>query len=344
MWSRRNSRLRAAFVAVGFVAASCGGSSIPEDDVVARVNGSAILLADLEEEYRMSIRGVAAPPDAEEADDIKLQILNEMITNEILLQIAARYELTASEEEVDARFDELRSQYSDSAFQELMASRGIDEPAFREEIRTSVTIEKLLNMEVTSRISVSDEDIRDFFERNSESFNLPESIYLSHILVTPAVEPELNNIEDDDAASVEEARAKAERLLERIQGGEDFGTLARRYSEDPSTAPANGELGYQPLEAIEQLDPVLAEAVREMDAGDIYPQVLETQFGFHILRLVDREAGGQKDLSDPRVENEIRQIIFGRRNQLLRGAYYEQVRNEAEIENHFAERILQQAF
>ncbi len=326
------------------MAASCGGSDIPGADVVARVNGREILLVDLEDQYRMSIRGVAVPPEGEEADDIKLQILNEMITSEILLQIAGRYGVTASEEEVDARFEELRSQYSDSAFQDLMESRGIDEPAFRRELATSVTIEKLLNMEVTSRISVSDEDIREFYERNTESFNLPESIYLSHILVTPGAEPELNNLEDDDAGTVEEALAKAERLLERVREGEDFGTLARRFSEDPSTAPANGELGYQPLEAIEQLDPVLAEAVRELEAGDTYPQVLETQFGFHILRLVDREAGGQKDLSDPRVENEIRQIIFGRRNQLLRGAYYEQVRNEAEIENYFARRILDQAF
>jgi peptidyl-prolyl cis-trans isomerase SurA len=333
-----------AFVVVGFVVAACGGSDSPDADVVARVNGREIFLADLEDQYRMSVRGVAALPEAEEADDIKLQILNEMITNEILLQIAERYDLTAAAEEVDARFEELRSQYSDSAFQELLESRGIDEAAFREELQTSVTIEKLLNMEVTSRIAVSDEDIRDFYERNTESFNLPESIYLSHILVTPGAEPELNNLEGDDAETAEEALAKAERLLERVREGEDFGSLARRFSEDPSTVPANGELGYQPLQAIEQLDPVLAGAVRGMEAGDTYPQVIETPFGFHIVRLVDREPGGQKDLSDPRVENEIRQIIFGRRNQLLRGAYYEQVRNEAEIENYFARRILERAF
>jgi peptidyl-prolyl cis-trans isomerase SurA len=333
----------AVLLAVGLVA-SCGGSPPPGSDVVARVNGQDIMAAALEEQYAMSVRGVGTPPHAEEADDIKLQILNEMITNEILLQLAEDYGLIAADAEVDVRFDEVRSQYSDTGFEDLIDGRGITEAEFRDELRTSVTIEKLLNMEVTSRISVSDDDIREFYDRNAESFNLPESLYLAHILITPTPEVGLNNLEDDDAESEEEAREKAGRLLDEIHAGADFGAIARRFSEDPSTVPMNGELGYQPLDAIAQLDPTLAEAVAGMDVGETYPRVIPTRFGLHILKLIDREPGGQKDLSDPRVENEIRQIIFNRRNQLLRGAYYEQVRNDAEVENYFAGRILDRAF
>src|SRR5438094_10209014 len=130
---------------------------------------------------------------------------------------------------------------------------------------------------------------------------------MPHILVTPDAAPDLRNGQNDDAKTGDEARQKAARLLKDVQGGNDFATVARESSEDPSSGPNGGDLNFQPLQAIENIDPRLAQAVQKMRAGETYPQVIETRYGFHILKLLEKDAGGQKDLADPRVQANVRQ-------------------------------------
>jgi peptidyl-prolyl cis-trans isomerase SurA len=77
-----------------------------------------------------------------------------------------------------------------------------------------------------------------------------------------------------------------------------------------------------------------------MRVGETYPQVIETRFGFHILKLLEKEPGGQKDLSDPRVEANVRQTIFNNKDQMLKNAYSEVTRNKAKVVNYLAQRIL----
>ena len=333
-----------ALLAMTLIVSACSAAVTAPENVVARVNGVDISADQLEEQYRRNFPDIDPPPDEEEADDLKLQVLNDMITNEILMQLAADRELTATDAEVDVRFNEFKSQYSAERFQELLDEQQITTDGVRRELQSSLTIEKLVNMEITSKISVSESDIEDFYNRNIESFDLPETFYISHILITPVPENDLNNLEGDDATTLAEARQKAARLLLDVQAGQDFGTMARRFSEDPSSVPSSGEIGFQPIESIAGVDPALAEAVLQMQVGETFPGVIETRFGFHILKLIDQDAGGQKDLTDTRVEADIRQIIFNRRDQLLRAAFYEQTRNAAEIENFFAARILNRSF
>jgi peptidyl-prolyl cis-trans isomerase SurA len=312
--------------------------------VAARVNGADITVARLEEEYQANIKGLDPLPDQEEADRLKLELLNDIVTNQIMMQLAAQRELTATNAEVDAKFNEYKAQYSAERFQELLDEQGMTTDGVRGDLRISMTIEKLVNMEITSRISVSDGDIEAFFEQNMASFDFPKAFFISHILITPVEDLDINNLEGDDATTLEEARDKANGLLRQIQGGQDFGAMARRYSEDPSSVPTSGEIGFQPIESIAGVDQALAEAVVQMRVGEIYPNPVETRFGFHLVKLLDMDEGGPKDWSDPRVENDIRQIIFNRRDQLLRGAFYERARNEADVENYYAQRILERAF
>ena len=324
--------------------AACGTSTNAPSSVVARVNGVDITAEELDEAYLSNILGVDPAPDEEEADDLKLQLLTEIVTNTIMMQMAQERGLTATDAEVDVRFNEYKSQYSAERFQEMLDAQQLTTDSMRDELRTALTIEKLVNMEITSKISVSDADIEEFFERNMASFNFPEAFLISHILITPVADADINNLEGDDATTVDEARDKATRLLRQIQGGQDFGTMARRYSEDPSSVATNGEIGFQPLDAIAGVDPALAQTVLNMRVGETYPSPVETRFGFHLLKLIDMDPGGQKDLSDPRVESDIRQIIFNRRDQLLRGAFYETARDEAAVQNFFAQRILDRTY
>ena len=332
-----------ALIAALLVLASCGSASKASADVVARVNGKDIMTAQLEKQFQNRLNGAEQPPSAEEAQDLKLQVLNQLINDQILLEMASTAGLSATDAEVDVKFNEFKNQYTEEKFKDLLKEQKMTIDDIRNELRKSITIDKLVNKEITSKISVTDAEIKNFYEKNKESFNLPESYHIAHILVTPVADPDLRNGKSDDAKSPEEARQKAARLLREVQGGRDFATVAKESSEDPSSGPNGGDLNFQPLQAIENIDPRLAQAVQKMRAGETFPQVIETRFGFHILKLMEKDAGGQKDLSDPRVQAQVRQVIFNRKDQTLKNAFSEAARNKATVMNYLAERILASA-
>jgi len=124
------------------------------------------------------------------------------------------------------------------------------------------------------------------------------------------------------------------------------------YSEDPSTAPNGGDLGIVPESALKQpqIDPVIRETVLKLRAGQ-YSQVIRTQVNpatrqannFLIVKLIAMEPAGQRELSDPRVEQEIRTQLQDRREQLLKAAYYEVMHDQAKVENYYAEKVLSDA-
>src|SRR5437899_1172093 len=274
-----------ALIAALLVLASCGSASKASADVVARMNGKHITTAQLEKQFQNRLNGAEQPTSLEEAQDLKLQVLNQLINDQILLEMASTAALSATDAEVDVKFNEFKNQYTEKKFKDMLKEQKMTIDDIRNELRKSITIDKLVNKEITSKISVTDAEIKNFYQKNKESFNLPESYHISHILVTPVADPELHNGKNDDAKSADEARTKASRLLRVVQSGQDFSTIARDYSEDPSSAGAGGDLNFQPLQAIENIDPRLAQAVQRMKTGETFPQVIETRFGFHIFKL-----------------------------------------------------------
>jgi len=325
-----------------FVSSCNQTRSIPAN-VAARVNGVDITFDQLDAEFARAIAGADPVPGPEQAQDLKLQLLSDMIGNEVLLQLAAADGLTATDAEVEVQFTEFRNQYSEERFEELLNQQGSTMDDVRQDIRDSLTIEKLINKEVTSKITITQAEIEAFYNDNVESFNLPEGFHVAHILVTPERDLTVTNSTGDDATTPEEAAAKAQRLLREIQGGLDFAVVARQYSEDPTTAQTGGDLGFQPMEVLAGVGSAFSDAVSEMRVGETYPRVVATQFGYHLLKLIDQDAGGQKDLSDPQVEAQVRQVLFNQRDQILRAAFFETIRNDSDVQNFLARQILEQA-
>jgi len=336
------SILSLAALAALLVTASCSSETTASADVAARVNGKEITMAELEKEFQTRT-STEQPPSNEEAQDLKLQLLNQMINDRIVMEMATKAGLTATDAEVDVKFNEFKSQGTEEQLQETLKQQKMSVDDVKAEMRKRLTIEKLVNKEITSKISVSEAEIKAFFDKNKENFNLPEGFHIAHILVTPDVVPELNNGNKDDAKTPEEARAKAARLLREVQTGQDFATLARGFSEDPSTAPAGGDLNFQSIDTIGNTAPALAAAVKRMKVGETFPQIIETQFGFHILKLLEKDPGGQKELSDPRVQAQVRQVIFNRKDTLYKNAFSANLQNGAQITNYLAQRILESA-
>src|SRR5205814_10705905 len=137
--------------------------------------------------------------------------------DQILLEQASAANLNATDAEVDVKFNEFKGQYSEEKFQEQLKDQKMTVDDIRAELRKGITLDKLVNKEITSKISVTDAEIKTFYDKNKESFNLPESYHIAHILVTPVADPELHNGKNDDAKSADEATQKAARLLKEVQ-------------------------------------------------------------------------------------------------------------------------------
>ena len=326
-----------------FAGASCSsGRPKIAPDTAAIVNQSEIKISEVDKVFQNRVKQASQTPVAEEAATLKLNILNQLIMDEILMGHASKENLTASEAEVNAKFTDFKKNYSEEKFQQFLKDQGMTVGDIRRELLKNATIEKLYNKEITSKISVAEAEIRDYFSKNRANYNLPERWHVMHILVTPWPDPQINNAKNDDAKTDEAARQKVQNLLQRILSGEDFATIARDYSEDSSTAPIGGDLRLLSAEQLDALDPksLFAKAVRNLKTGETFRSVIVTKYGYHIVKLQEKEAAGQHDLTDPRVQSEVRQAIFARKEALLKAAFLEMARNEATVRNLLAERIL----
>jgi peptidyl-prolyl cis-trans isomerase SurA len=256
------------------------------------------------------------------------------------MQRAAKDNLTATEAEVTSKFADFKKDYTEEKFQQFLKDQGFTTDDLRRELAKNATIEKLYNKEITSKITVSESEISEYFNKNKQNYNLPESWHVQHILITPFRDQQLNNTKGDDAKTDEEARQKVQTLLRKILGGEDFGIVARDYSEDPTSAPNGGDLRLLSAQQLEGIDTRFRQVVQSLRVGETFPSPVPTKYGYHIIKLLEKERGGQHDLTDPKVQADIRQVIFNRKETLLKTAYLEVVRNGATVQNFLAQKIL----
>jgi len=193
---------------LSLVGCSSNSASV-SGDIVARVNSRQITQAELEKQYQQRINGAPQAPTPEESQALKFQLIQQMIDDEILLQMAAAQGLNATDAEVETKYTDFKSQYTEEQFQESLKQQKIQPEDIKADMRKALTLEKLVTKEITSRINVSQVEINDLFEKNKERFNLPEGYHVQHILVTPFVESQVTNAKRDDAKSPAEAQAKA---------------------------------------------------------------------------------------------------------------------------------------
>jgi len=143
-----------------------------------------------------------------------------------------------------------------------------------------------------------------------------------------------------------EARRKITEAYKRLESGDDFAGIAAKFSEDPDTARNGGELGPMPESQLKNTDQATRDAILKLKPGqfsEVIPVVNPTThqpFGYRIVKLIGKEAAGQRDLNDPQVQQFIRNQLRSQREQILRAAYDEVLRDNAELHNYFAEGIL----
>ena len=321
----------------------------PSADVVATVNGKEILRAELERNYQASLEGGPQAPSPQEADIRRLGVLRQMIQDEILQQEAAKLNLTASDEDVNAKLTEIKTPYTEDQFSNLLKQRNLTLDDFKREIRRSLTRDKLMNKEIESKINVTDAQIAAYYNAHKADFNLIEPTYhVAQIVVTTAPAQQTANLENSKASGDADAKKKIDTLYSRLESGQDFATVAANFSEDPNTAPNGGDMGFVPESQL-RAHPEAYDAISKLKPDqftDVMP-VYESGPGhrvsyYAIYKLLSREPAGQRELTDPRVRQAIHQQLHDNDAQLLRTAYLETLQDEARVRNFLAEQILKQ--
>ena len=313
---------------------------------MATVDGRKIFRADVQKYYDNQLASAQQAPTGEQATALRLNILHQMIDDEIIMRRAEKLGLLATDEEVDRKYSEYKAPFSQEEFDKRLAEKKITEADFKRNIRRSMTVEKVMNKEVSSKINVTDQDVTDYYTAHKGEFNLIEPQYhLAQILVTPQPNPQAHN-QNDKAQNEADARKKIQMVSNRLDSGDDFGTLAMKYSEDPETSGNGGDLGTVPESSLRNTDPPTRDAVVKLKPGQ-YSSVISVvnpatkqALGYRIVKVVSKEPAGQRDLSDPRVQQAIRSQLHDRREQLLKAAYFEVLRDSAKVENYYAKHVL----
>jgi peptidyl-prolyl cis-trans isomerase SurA len=319
-------------------------------DVMASVNGRRIYRSEVDKYYANQTAGSDQKPTGEQAVSLRLSILNELIETEILMRRAEKLGLLATDEEVERKLNEIKSPYTAEEFNKRLQEKKISLDDFRHDLRRSLTQDKVLNKEITSRINITDHDVSSYYNEHKAEFNLIEPQYhLAKILVTSLPVPQAHNLQNSKAQNDGDARKKIQMISNRLDSGDDFATLAMNYSEDPETSNNGGDLGMAPESALKQADPATREAVMKLKPGQYTPVITivnpanRQASAYMIVKLIAKEPAGQRDLNDPRVQQAIRQQLRDRREQLLKAAYFETLRDDAKITNYYADEILKNA-
>lgn len=340
------ARFAAALSAATLLAVLAACNSQTGGDVMATVDGRKIFRSDVDKYYDNNVASAQQVPTGEQATALRLNILKQMIDDEILMRRAEKLGLLATDEEVDRKYNEIKSPFSQEEFDKRLKDKKITLADFKRDIRRSITVEKVMNKEVSSKINVTDQDITDYYQAHKGEFNLIEPTYhLAQIMVTPAPNPQAHN-QNDKAQNETEARKKIMMISNRLDSGDDFATLAMKYSEDPETSGNGGDLGTVQESGLKGTDPATRDAVMKLKPGQYSPVIsvvnpaTRQAVGYRIVKVVSKEPAGQRELSDPRVQQAIRSQLHDRREQLLKAAYYEVLRDSAKVENFYAKKVI----
>ena len=350
------SPLRIVFLGTGLLllAATACHRTVPAD-VVATVNGKPITRTELDKyynNYKGTVGDAPQEPSPEQADILRLNILRTLIDDEIVQQRAAKLNLAASDEDVNAKLTEWKAPYTQEEFEKQLKQRNLTLDDLKRDIRRSLTRTKLLNKEIESKINITDAEVTNYYNSNKSEFNLIEPRYrLAQIVVSGAPPLQGASLQSRRAPNEAEARKEIQTIHNRLEAGDDFAALASQYSENPNSAPNGGDMGFITETQLRGELPDVYSAITRLRPGQITeslpiydtPNPGHKVIGFAIYKLISREAAGQRELNDPRVQQSIRQDLRERKAQLLQTAYFEMLHNQATVRNYFAEQILKTA-
>ncbi len=278
---------------------------------VATVDGTVITRADFDREMGRAnamFAQTGQTPDPLRLAEIKKEVLENLIAMELLYNESQKQGLKTEDEAVTKQLDMLKKRFPDEAgFKETLGKMNVTEDIVKSQIKRQLTIQQLVDKEVVQKITVAEKESQDYYNEHPEQFKKPEQVQASHILVT--IDPKA------DEAKKKETRKKIEDIQQKLQKGGDFAALAKEFSQCPS-ASNGGDLGHF---GRGQMVKPFEDAAFAMKPGEV-SKIVETDFGYHIIKVADRKAEStikfeevkdrlEQHLKQQKVQKEVEQYI-----------------------------------
>jgi peptidyl-prolyl cis-trans isomerase SurA len=294
------------------------------DRVAATVNGEVVTLSEIADRAGSEYERAEGLPPGKEREEARAAALrrafDQIVAEKLLAAQAQALQLEVSEQQVSAAVEDIKSRNrfeDDAALARALAEQGLDLPTFRAQIRRELETYQVLQHRVRGKVKVTDEDLRNYYQRHPQEFGGEDELRVRHIFL-PLPE---------DAGKADEARVRAagEKVLQRLKSGEDFAKVAREVSKGPS-AEDGGDLGWLRRGTIQK---ALEDAAFALKDGQI-SGLVRAGPGLHVLKVESRRRGGERSFED--AKEEIRARLLDEQVAQTRQQYLEELRRGAAIE------------
>jgi peptidyl-prolyl cis-trans isomerase C len=321
------------FIMVAAIA-GCGGDGKKEDgesmdaqmtdkaDFVAKVNGVTIGDREVSQELAMLKQQMAGRVSAQQLGSMEPMLMQQAVANlvnrALLTQAADKENISVTEEQVDAKFEEIKANFPDEeAFVAQLSRSNMTPEEFRSEVKRGIKLEELVEMKTAGSAAPTEEEAREFYDSNTERFSTPERIRASHVLL---------KVEETDSEIVrEQKKAKIEEIHGKLVAGGDMTALAMENSDCPSKN-KGGDLGFF---GRGQMVKPFEDAAYALDIGEISP-VVETKFGYHVIEVTEKEESSVTSFED--AKDSIIDYLSNMKKQDEMNTYMTSLRDGAAIE------------
>ena len=262
---------------------NAGNVAAEDNGIAVTVNGFVITDAEVDAKINAFLERKAAqiPPNMVEQyrKQVRGQAIEGMIMERLLGEQIKKAGINITESDVNDKLNEIATQQGMpiDSFKAMLQAQGQPLEQIKEQIKKQLGYEKLIGT-----VEVNDAEAKASYEENKADFNTPEQVRASHILIKP--DPSIVDVNEAKA----KAKAKAEKLLKQVKAGGDFAALARENSDDPGSKAMGGDLGFFEKGTMVK---EFGDAAFAMKVGQI-SNVVETQFGYHIIKVTDRKEAG----------------------------------------------------
>jgi peptidyl-prolyl cis-trans isomerase SurA len=307
-----------------FILPLCLGAQVV-DRIVAIVNGEIICLSELQKMSITASREVEKSypeVDAEERMQmVKKKVLEQLINQKLLDQEAIRLKIEVTGKEIDQTVQDVqkRNAFSRRELLNALKNEGLTMSTYREQIANEIKKVRLIEREISSKINITDEAIKEYYIKNMAKPEIKEGVRIQQIFL--AVPPEARE------ERIEEIKNLAKEIFSNLEKGEDFGKLAQQYSQDPS-AQAGGDLGFFQKG---QLLPILEEAAYRLKEGEVSP-LIQSQLGFHIIKVLEKREGEVKLDGWKESREQIKNILYQKESDRMFEQWLESLREKSFID------------
>jgi parvulin-like peptidyl-prolyl isomerase len=280
---------------------------VEADEVLATVDGAAVTLS----EYKSALDKLKAQLpkgdtlDPEGIKTLKMNLLNQLIEKKLLMTEAKKLGISVTESELNEQINKIMGEYPDSdTFNSRMKEENIDIASWKKEIEYQIMLDKLVKAVAGSDITFTPEEIEKYYNDHLDQYNSPTRVRALQIML--------------------ETREQAQTILDEIKKGSDFSELAKTYSISPDSE-KGGDLGYF---SEDEMPPSFA-VVFKMKPGEL-SNVVESEYGFHLFKVIDRREAKMLSLEEARPE--IEEKLKRAKSEEKYGAWFEQIRKNKKIE------------